>query len=157
MVHLKEKELYLSIMHCQSSKNSPCNSNYIYFFTSYIFIKVSYFIPYIMFFFNFYFYILLRNTDEKKATRDTFTIFINDILTILLYCLEQIQRKGSKILPPGTRLCKQCSISLQSLIKVSFPVFLDPLLWKYYIKNDRSELMNLAMPLVILFPRKKRG
>ena len=32
---------------------------------------------------------------------------------------EQILRKGSRILPPGTRLCKQCSTSLQSLFKVS--------------------------------------
>ena len=38
---------------------------------------------------------------------------------ILQLFLEQILRKGSRILPPGTRLCKQCSTSLQSLFKVN--------------------------------------
>ena len=83
----------------------------------------------------FYNGILMRK--KLNATPLQFLLII--YLLYYFYCLEQIQRKGSKILPPGTRLCKQCSISLQSLIKVSFPEDLDPLLWKYYIKNDRSE------------------
>jgi hypothetical protein len=37
-----------------------------------------------------------------------------DIILKFLECAEQILRKGSRALPPGPRLCKECSGSLQS-------------------------------------------
>ncbi|XP_023326004.1 voltage-dependent T-type calcium channel subunit alpha-1G [Eurytemora carolleeae] len=68
---------------------------------------------------------------------------------------EQILRKGSRILPPGTRLCKQCSTSLQSLFKEGGRPGIprrSPKMSKSMRENLMNSVLEIGMETTIVVP-----